>query len=68
MRYFSQNYEVWNSSDDKWGTKKALNASLVGWLVLSFATLGFAPLELDSHDEFEVKMTGMRKNSCIRYM
>jgi len=37
-----------------WGTKKALNASLVGWLVLSFATLGFAPLELDSHDEFEV--------------
>ncbi len=39
---------------NKWGTKKALNASLVGWLVLSFATLGFAPLELDSHDEFEV--------------
>ena len=37
-----------------WGTKKALNASLIGWLVLSFAILGFAPLELDSHDEFEV--------------
>ncbi len=37
-----------------WGTKRALNASLVGWLVLSFAILGFAPLELDSHDEFEV--------------
>ena len=36
------------------GTKKALNASLVGWLVLSFAILGFAPLELDSHDDFEV--------------
>ena len=39
---------------NKWGTKKALNASLVGWLVLSFASLGFAQLELDSHDEFEV--------------
>ena len=37
-----------------WGTKKALNASLLGWLVLSFAILGFAPLELDSHDEYEV--------------
>lgn len=37
-----------------WGTKKALNASLIGWLFLSFAILGFAPLELDSHDEFEV--------------
>ena len=37
-----------------WGTKKALNASLIGWLVLSFAILGFAPLELDSHDDFEV--------------
>ena len=37
-----------------WGTKKALNASLIGWLVLSFAILGFAPLELDSHDEYEV--------------
>ena len=37
-----------------WGTKKALNASLIGWLVLSFAILGFAPLELDTHDEFEV--------------
>ena len=35
-------------------TKRALNASLVGWLVLSFAMPGFAPLELDSHDEFEV--------------
>jgi UMF1 family MFS transporter len=37
-----------------WGTKKALNASLIGWLFLSFAILGFAPLELDSHEEFEV--------------
>ncbi len=39
---------------NRWGTKKALNASLVGWLFLSFAILGFAPLELESHDEFEV--------------
>ena len=36
------------------GTKKALTVSLVGWIVLCFAALAFAPLELDSHDQHDI--------------
>ena len=39
---------------NKWGTKKALNASLVGWVVLCFAACAFAPLSLDAHDQHDV--------------
>jgi UMF1 family MFS transporter len=38
----------------KIGTKKALTVSLVGWIVLCFAALAFAPLELDSHDQHDI--------------
>ena len=34
------------------GTKKALTFSILGWVVLCFAALAFAPLELEEHDEF----------------
>ena len=34
------------------GTKKALTFSIFGWVVLCFAALAFAPLELEEHDEF----------------
>ena len=39
---------------NNWGTKKALNASLVGWVVLCFAACAFAPLSLDAHDQHDV--------------
>ncbi|MBU03635.1 MAG: hypothetical protein CMA58_01435 [Euryarchaeota archaeon] len=39
---------------EKIGTKKALTTSLVGWIVLCFAALAFAPLELDSHDKHDI--------------
>ena len=39
---------------NRWGTKKALSASLVGWVVLCFAACAFAPLSLDSHDQHDV--------------
>ncbi len=39
---------------NKWGTKKALNASLVGWVVLCFAACAFAPLSLDAHDQHDI--------------
>jgi UMF1 family MFS transporter len=39
----------------KIGTKKALTMSLVGWVVLCFAALSFAPLELESHDEYQIQ-------------
>ena len=39
---------------NNWGTKKALSASLVGWVVLCFAACAFAPLSLDSHDQYDV--------------
>ncbi|PDH23698.1 MAG: hypothetical protein CND89_01340 [Marine Group II euryarchaeote MED-G38] len=36
------------------GTKRALTVSLVGWIVLCFAALSFAPLELDNHNEHDI--------------
>ena len=39
---------------EKIGTKKALTTSLVGWIVLCFAALAFAPLELDSHNQHDI--------------
>ncbi|MFL2974575.1 MAG: MFS transporter [Candidatus Thalassarchaeaceae archaeon] len=36
------------------GTKQALTVSLVGWIVLCFAALSFAPLELDNHNEHDI--------------
>ena len=38
----------------KWGTKEALTFSLVGWVILCFAALAFAPLALDSHEQYDV--------------
>jgi hypothetical protein len=40
----------------KWGTKNALTASLVGWVVLCFAALSFAPLEYSEHSEYQVQI------------
>jgi UMF1 family MFS transporter len=39
---------------EKIGTKKALTTSLVGWILLCFAALAFAPLELDSHNQHDI--------------
>ena len=39
---------------EKIGTKKALTTSLIGWIILCFAALAFAPLELDSHDQHDI--------------
>ena len=39
---------------EKVGTKQALTISLVGWIVLCFAALAFAPLELDKHDQHDI--------------
>ena len=39
----------------KIGTKQALTMSLVGWVVLCFAALSFAPLELESHEEYQIQ-------------
>ena len=34
------------------GTKRALMISITGWVVLCFAALAFAPLEMEDHEEF----------------
>ena len=39
---------------DKIGTKRALTISIVGWVVLCFAALAFAPLELEEHEEYDI--------------
>ena len=35
-----------------YGTKKALTASLVGWCLVIFGAVGFAPLELEDHEDY----------------
>lgn len=42
---------------DKWGTKKALEFSLVCWVFVIIGALSFAPLVPDSHEEFDLQYT-----------
>tara|TARA_Y100000589_G_scaffold286660_1_gene286881 strand:- start:270 stop:2078 length:1809 start_codon:yes stop_codon:yes gene_type:complete len=37
------------------GTKRALTISLVGWVMLCFGALAFAPLQMDSHEEYQIQ-------------
>lgn len=41
----------------KWGTKKALQFSLVCWCLVILGALSFAPLVPESHDEFDIQAT-----------
>ena len=45
---------VFTKIADRIGTKKALFISIVGWVVLCFAALAFAPLELESHEDYDI--------------
>jgi UMF1 family MFS transporter len=40
---------------DKWGTKKALQFSLVCWCFVIVGALSFAPLELENHEEYDIQ-------------
>jgi len=42
---------------EKWGTKKALQFSLVCWCFVIVGALSFAPLKLENHDEYDVQYT-----------
>ena len=42
---------------EKWGTKGALQFSLVCWCFVIVGALSFAPLELDNHDEYDMQYT-----------
>jgi len=42
---------------DKWGTKKALQFSLVCWVIVIVGALSFAPLQADEHSEFDIQYT-----------
>ena len=48
---------------DKWGTKKALQFSLVCWCFVIVGALSFAPLELENHDEYDVQYSWDEGNS-----
>ena len=39
---------------DRIGTKRALFISITGWVVLCFAALAFAPLVLESHEDYDI--------------
>ena len=47
----------------KWGTKKALQFSLVCWCFVIVGALSFAPLELENHDEYDVQYSWDEGNS-----
>ena len=40
---------------ERWGTKQALQFSLVCWCFVIVGALSFAPLELENHDEYDVQ-------------
>ncbi|MBO96156.1 MAG: hypothetical protein CMA80_06185 [Euryarchaeota archaeon] len=42
---------------EKWGTKGALQFSLVCWCVVIVGALSFAPLELEEHEEYDIQYT-----------
>lgn len=42
---------------EKWGTKSALQFSLVCWCFVIVGALSFAPLELENHDEYDMQYT-----------
>jgi UMF1 family MFS transporter len=42
---------------EKWGTKKALQFSLVCWCFVIVGALSFAPLELEKHEEYDIQYT-----------
>ncbi|MGB0236392.1 MAG: MFS transporter [Poseidonia sp.] len=42
---------------EKWGTKGALQFSLVCWCFVIVGALSFAPLELENHDEYDIQYT-----------
>ena len=42
---------------EKWGTKGALQFSLVCWCFVIVGALSFAPLELENHDEYDMQYT-----------
>ncbi len=46
----------------KTSTLKALTATLIGWCVVIIVALGFAPLEPDTHDEFDMRLTWVDAN------
>ncbi len=48
---------------DKWGTKKALQFSLVCWCFVIVGALSFAPLELENHEEYDVQYSWDEGNS-----
>ena len=48
---------------EKWGTKKALQFSLVCWCFVIVGALSFAPLELENHDEYDVQYSWDEGNS-----
>ena len=42
---------------EKWGTKSALQFSLICWCFVIVGALSFAPLELEKHEEYDVQYT-----------
>ena len=42
---------------EKWGTKSALQFSLVCWCFVIVGALSFAPLELENHEEYDIQYT-----------
>jgi MFS-type transporter involved in bile tolerance (Atg22 family) len=48
---------------EKWGTKAALQFSLVCWCFVIVGALSFAPLELENHDEYDIQYAWDAENS-----
>lgn len=53
---------------EKWGTKSALQFSLVCWCFVIVGALSFAPLELENHDEYDIQYSWDEGNSTYMAM
>ena len=52
---------------EKTGTKKALTIACIGWCIVIVGALGFAPLELESHDEYDIQYNWVNTDNQSGY-
>ena len=52
---------------NKTGTKKALTIACVGWCVVVVGALGFAPLELEKHEEYDLQYNWVEESNQTGY-
>ena len=48
---------IFSNLSKKLGTLKALSIAVIGWGIISILAVGFAPLELDKHEDYDYQLS-----------